>query len=41
MSLQKYDSFAKNYQQEIAKFKNEFSMQEHQFIEIKSEMVTA
>jgi esterase/lipase len=40
-SLQKYEAFSKSYQSEIEKFKTEFSMLEHQFIEIKSEMVTA
>lgn len=40
-SLEKYKIFAKEYQASIDKFKLEFQAQEHQFIEKKSEMVTA
>lgn len=40
-SLEKHKSFTKSYQSEIEKFKDEFKDLEHNFIEKKSEMVTA
>ena len=40
-TLEKYKDFSKTYQTDIDKFKGEFSNLEHQFIEKKSEMMTA
>ena len=40
-SLEKYKEFSRSYQANIDKYKVEFNSLEHQFIEKKSEMITA